>query len=253
MAKLRVFLLSLVIVFGGFVSKSFSETTDETNILGAGVLISSSPYKDHDMKVWPVPIISWKNKNFFIKGTEAGWIAYENDNFRADVLVKPHLMGYDSGDSSFLAGMEDRNFSIDGGGKLTWKIPQVKDLDLSLTLVTDLLNEYQGHEAVLGLTKVCKGDIYQIQSSVGVKWESQDLVKYYYGVRAGEITSSRPSYDGADAFDPYVQLGFFLGISKDLIFVGQFTADYLASQITDSPIVDESHILTGVVGIAKRF
>jgi outer membrane protein len=249
----KIILAGLMILLSSPFLAMAEETEEKNNVIGAGVVIASSPYEGDDANVYPFPIVKWRNERFFVEGIKGGVIVYENDDVRGDVFLSPRLMGYDADDSEYLNGMENREYSMDGGVRFKWFIPNFEKFALQASFATDLLGEHHGHEATAGFSKELKGDIYSATPSIGVKWQSENLADYYYGVRDIEGTATRRFYESGDAFNYYADLNFNLGLSEELVLVTYFGVEFLADDITDSPIVEDDVILTGVVGIAKRF
>ena len=252
--KLKIYFLALSFLLSvQLASAEEADPSDRFNLIGAGVAVSASPYDGDDAHVWGVPIGFWRNEHFFVEGLKGGWIFAENDAFRADLFLTPRLMGYDADNSSALNGMSNRDFSIDGGAQITWKVPDVKDLTLNLSATTDLMSKHEGQEIALSGQKVFKFDFYQIVPEIGFKWQSSNLVDYYYGVRDSEATANRPAYEPDAAIDPFINVGFYMGLSQEWFLVSRFGYEFLGNEIQDSPIVDKSGLFTGVIGLAKRF
>ncbi len=97
--------------------------------------------------------------------------------------------GYSGSDSPFLNGMQSRDWSVDGGVNIEAATPVGL---LGLSIVTDLLGRYRGQEVefrylimfpLLGFNWIPSG---------GVRWKSDNLVDYYYGVRPDEARPDRP-------------------------------------------------------------
>lgn len=220
----------------------------EGAVLGVGALYSVSPYRGVDDNVAAVPIIVGKYKNLYSDGTSLGFILNDNEEVYFSIVGQPRFSGYDSDDSSFLNGMQDREWTIDGGLRLTWN----NDLFLmNLTGITDLLSEHDGQQVGIVFSK----EFFDggITPRVGVKWLSDNLVEHYYGVAGTEATATRSSYEGGATVD-YIA-GFSVGIPLDdawAIF-GDFEYEKLGDEITDSPIVEEDNMFTYMLGAAYRF
>ncbi|MBF0531525.1 MAG: MipA/OmpV family protein [Candidatus Omnitrophica bacterium] len=225
----------------------------EFNVAGMGVYTAFRPYEDMKPSVTPIPIIKWRQGNFFIQGLKGGWVAFENDDWRADVFLSPQLTGYQADDSKAFAGMEDRHNSLAAGGRVERTIPWGEDLFLSVEVSTDVLNVYGGQEGVLALTKKFKGSFFEIVPSLGASWQSKMFVDYYYGVRDYEANASRSSYKGDAAWNPFVNLGFNMGLSKTCFLVTRFDLEFLGTNIKKSPIVNKNEACGIVTGVVVRF
>lgn len=251
MKKLVVFLLLLV-----FVCPLYAAAAEDTedNYLGLGALIRTRPYQDVDTETFPVPIIYWREGKFFTDGRKAGYDVYDfNEDLGLDLILSPRLLGYDDEDSTPLNGMEDRDWSLDGGARLRWDIPDSGNVAVNLMGVADLLSKHQGQEFILSAEKKIEGDIFQLTPSAGIKWQSEDMIDYYYGVRNSEITATRAEYEPDSSVNYYVDVNFNLGLSRDWVLVTIFNYEFLGKEITDSPIVDDDFVFSSVVGVIKKF
>jgi len=223
------------------------------NMVGFGAVIRDEPYRGMDVDILPLPMFALKHERFYLRGATAGYTVWENDPFKLDAIVKARFMGYEEDDSGFLDGMGDRNFSIDGGLKFTWKIRQLSNIELSASAVTDLLSEHEGQEAKVSLSKKFKFWPIVIEPGINVEWQSQDLVDYYYGVRSGEVRAQRGAYFPGEAINISPELALFVPLSRKwLVFCGA-RVDFLDDEITDSPIVDKDYTVKGIVGLEYMF
>lgn len=230
-----------------------AEDADYLKLAGVGVMLSSSPYKGEDSKVFGAPIGIWRNDRFFLEGIKAGMILAEDDMFRADAVFSPRFMGYENGDVPILQGMEDRDWSIDGGVQFKWKIPEVDNLDAHVAVLTDVLGRHDGYEVQAGLSKILGKKYFQLVPSIGVKWQSEELNDYYFGVRSSEAIAGRPSYGPDGGLNYYANLSVYTGFSKDWFVLIRGGMEWLSSEIKDSPLVDEQTVYSGMLGIAYRF
>ncbi|MBU1906390.1 MAG: MipA/OmpV family protein [Candidatus Omnitrophica bacterium] len=217
-------------------------------VLGFGVLYSTSVYEGVDDSVWAVPIIVGKYKRFYVDGSSLGYILNDRKDFYLSLVVQPRFGGYDHDDSSTLAGMDDRKWSLEGGLRLTWN----NDLFLlNITGVNDLLGRYDGHEVKAIFSRdFLKGTF---TPKVGVKWLSDNLVEYYYGVTGSEATSARPVYEGGSTVNFIAGFSVAFPLGDKWAITGDFEYETLGSEIEDSPIVDESDDFTTVAGLVYRF
>ena len=217
-------------------------------VLGGGVLLSTSRYKGIDDAVWGVPIIVGKYKRFYSDGTSLGYFLTKNKTLNLSVVAAPRFGGYDASDSDDLAGMQDRDWSLDGGLRLTW---DAEYFLLNVTALTDVLNEHNGHEvkAVISREFLDGG----FTPRLGIKWLSSNIVEYYYGVAGGEATANRPAYEGDATIDMIVGCTLAYPLGEDWALFGDVEFETLGSEIKDSPIVDADDDLTTVVGVVYRF
>jgi outer membrane protein len=179
---------------------------------------------------------------------------FEDDSWQVSGIAKVRFEGYEEDESDFLRGMDDREWTVELGASLS---KNFSFGDLTADFAADILGEHEGHE-----TRFSYGydfrDAFQIPSltlspNIGVNYRSRRLNDYYYGVRASEVTAARTQYDAGDS------VGFFTGIrlgyrlSKDLSLLGLISLEWLDDEIRSSPIVDEDHIESFLLGLIYRF
>jgi len=224
------------------------ESSDLELMLGLGVRYSLSPYKDIDADIYPVPIIIGEYKNFHSDGRTFGYRFIDQGIFGLSVVAKPRFMGYDPDDSSVLAGMEERDWSLDGGLGVSLETDY---LDLDITGLGDLLNRHQGREVSAVVSKGFLEGL--ITPRAGLKWMNGSLLDYYYGVEQSEIATGRRDYDLSSELD------LIFGITAGYPFAGNWLLgldveyEYLGSEIKDSPIVDRNNIYTYVASCIYKF
>ncbi len=214
--------------------------------LGAGAVVSSKPYVGVDTKVYPIPLFAYEGKRLYFHGIGAGYRLFNDKGLAIGPVIQPRFDGYEEDDSSALDGMDDRRLSIDAGVGLSW----LTDVGLfGVSFVTDLLGIHDGQELDFSYAVLFRWGGFDFTPSVGVRWKSENLVDYYYGVRAEEAAFGRPSYQGNDAVDPYVRLGVQRTLGGKWSLTAGVECEWLDDDISDSPIVDDNYEVSFLVGI----
>ena len=217
-------------------------------VIGLGASYSTGAYIGADDDVYPVPLIVGQYKKFYIDGKFFGVILNDDENLKVSIVGFPRFMGYDDKDSTQLNGMDDRDASLDGGLRLAW---DNEYFSLHITGLSDLLNNHQGQEVRLALSKkLLKGFL---TPRVGVKWQGKDLVDYYYGVLGNEARATRPGYEGSDTVNYTAGVRMAIPLGDEWAFVFDFEYENFGSEISDSPIVDTDKDVTYVIGAVYRF
>jgi len=151
----------------------------------------------------------WENEDFFIRGNKAGK-KWEGIVSELDLYIAPRFMGYDDDDSDELSGMEDRDYSLDVGVQFHWKFQDLEGLSLSTSFAGDALGENEGLEATAELAYFMDFKPLFIKPSIGVQWQSENMVDYYYGVMSSEVTASRGQYSPDSAVNGKVGLDVYM-------------------------------------------
>lgn len=231
------------------IAHSLEENLDDGSVLGLGAMIVESPYKGVDDDVYPVPVLVFESKQFFVDSTVFGYYFNDNSNpVRWAVIGSLRFQGYEADDSSDLNGMEDRDWAFDAGLRLSWKNEL---FDMNLEGVTDLSGTHQGQELRMVVSKELFGGF--LTPKAGVKWQSEDLVGYYYGVNSNEVRAGRSQYS------PDADIGYMAGLTigiplgEELVLIGDIECSFLGDEVQDSPIVGEDVIMRYVIGVVYRF
>ncbi len=223
------------------------------SLIGGGAVISESPYKGVGTKATPVPVLLLDHKGFYIRGIDLGYRFFQADKLTLGVLVSPRFMGYDPDDSDALSGMEERKRSWDAGVALDYRVPNSGGIVLGAKAMTDASGRHHGQTAAVSVSRKFSNRYVQLTPSAGVRFFSSPLIKYYYGVRSSEALASRPAYAPDRAVNYFGDVMLNVGIHPKWIVVTRVGIEFLDSEITKSPIVDKDQLVTGVVGLTRRF
>ncbi|MBF0619820.1 MAG: MipA/OmpV family protein [Candidatus Omnitrophica bacterium] len=247
MARSYIFMLCVALLMTTAACAEESMT-----LAGAGAVVSTRPYRGVGSKIMAVPLMSVEYKNLYIKGVEAGYSFYKTGLVTVSVITSPRLLGYSSEDSLALNGMEDRRMSWDAGLKAALALPW-EGATAHVKLLNDILSRYDGREVEAGLSKVFKGSFFQLTPGAGARWQSRQLLNYYYGVNSGEVRANRPEYHPGSGVEYFTNVLFNFGITPNWIVVTRAEVDILSHEVTDSPIVSRHYGLSGVLGLTRKF
>lgn len=219
---------------------------EPTTSLGAGAVINSKPYVGADARVYPIPLFRFEGKRFYLRGASGGYRLFTGEGWSLGPVVQPRLDGYEEDDSSALEGMDDRDWSVDAGAAFSWRT----GIGLfELAYITDLLGRHDGQEADFRYALRFRRGAFTFVPATGIRWKSENLVDYYYGVQSDEVRPDRPSYEGGDALNPYVgvTVQYKLGERWRLLTGARY--EWLDDEIADSPIVDDHYEVSFLAGI----
>lgn len=214
------------------------DANEPTFFLGLGGIVTSKPYIGVDAKAYPVPLVAYEGERLYFRGIVGGYRLISEGGWSVGPVVQPRFDGYEEDDSSALDGMEDREFSVDAG----LGVSLLTEVGLfGLNVVTDLLGRHDGQEIEFSYTIMFPVAEFDIIPSVGLRWQSNDLVDYYYGVRGDEVAFNRRAYEGDDALNPYVRVAARrkLGGRWNALVALQY--EWLDNEIENSPIVDDDY------------
>ena len=206
-------------------------------IFGAGVAVTDPGYVGYSRQVTPFPLVFYHYGRFFFAGVTAGYLLSNGDHYRFSLVVSPEFNRLKASDSPQLAGIQDRQWSLDGGANLDlfghWG-------RFNIGVAHDLLDRNNGSSANLGYHFPIPMGGWTLTPGLGLRWQSANLVNYYYGVSPAEAIPGRPAYSPGAATSPYVDISLSTAISEHWTFRGSLAYQRFGSAIHDSPIVDRS-------------
>lgn len=214
-------------------------------LFGAGVAVSDPGYVGYSRQTTPVPLVFYHYGRFFFAGVSAGYLLSNGDHYRFSLVVTPQFNRLSASDSPQLAGIQSRQWSLDGGANLDlfggWG-------RFNVGVAHDLLDRNNGSSAGMGYHYGFKLGDWTLAPGLGLHWQSAKLVNYYYGVSPAEAIPGRPAYSPGAATDPYVDVSLSTAISEHWQFRSFLRYERFASAIHDSPIVARSGSPTIFIG-----
>lgn len=221
--------------------------------VGAGVGVGSSPYRQYDTDVIPVPAINFESDNFWFRGLGGGYYLWNDgtDKLSATVYWDPmHFKPSDS-DSHRMRQLNKRHSTMMAGLSYEHYTPYGF---LRTTLAGDTLDNSNGFVWDLAwLYRYTSGDL-TVTPGIGVEWNSKNQNDYYYGVSKKESArSGLRSYNPDDSWNPYLLLSVSYSLTDSWSIYGTGRYTRLTNETTDSPMVNKSW--TGVLstGITYTF
>jgi outer membrane protein len=225
---------------------NLEDANEPTVYLGASAIVSSKPYEGVDMRVYPIPTFAYEGRRLYMRGVVGGYRLWAGKGWSIGPILQPRFDGFDADDSRTLRGMDDRRWSVDAGIGLSW----LTDFGLfGLSYVTDILGRHKGQEMEFSYTALFRFGGFDFIPSAGMRWKSENLVDYYYGVRPGEALPGRPAYEGEEALDPFVRLAVRRRLTQRWSLLAAVQYEWLNSEITDSPIVDSDYQASFIAGV----
>jgi outer membrane protein len=230
----------------------YQHSNDWHGIVGFGSLVRTEPYKDIKSSVLPLPYLIMRRGNFFVTGLKAGYRLLEGNQSNFDVIFKPRLEGFEAPESAFFDGLDDRDFSLDGGIATMWRQGLV---EFNLSAVTDLLHKNDGREvkASVGKTYNLINQMTLFTPSIGLKWKSDKLVNYYYGVASPQVTLDRPAYTGEATMNYTAAVNATYAATKRSTLFADVEYEHFGPNISDSPLVDDEHKISIFLGYGWQF
>jgi outer membrane protein len=220
--------------------------------LGAGVIAKPRPYVGADSEVQAIPIVSLRSQRFSIEGIRAGYRLLGGEAGGLDLRLRFQFSGLDPDDSPFLAGMEERDETVEAG--LGFSLDLGRGLELEVAATADILGRSNGAEGSvdLGWRRVWGRGRVILVPAVGVVYQTANQVSHFAGVRADEARPGRPAYDGRSAVNPRASILLVNRLAPRWFLTTLMSYQLFDDGITASPIIDRSGELFGLVGLSYR-
>ena len=252
--KLGKSLLVILVTFALFTISAIAQDENEGYhngfSAGPGVIVSDKPYKGMGTETHVFPFVMYQGQNFYLRGPNFGYKIYDTDKLTFDALLSWRFDGYDADDSSDLDGMDDRDMTAELGASISYK----DGFGVTrFSFLNDILGKHDGHVLRLSYGKTFRRKNLTLTPSVGLKWQSENFVNYYYGVRSKESRPSRPTYHPSDALNPFMSFRLTYKLNEQWDIFSSFLYQWLDNEISNSPIVDQTYQTSLMFGVIYGF
>jgi outer membrane protein len=211
----------------------------------------------NDPQYFAFPMFAYRKDRLSFQGKQIAWRVNERpEPYEFEVLLDYRFQGYQSDNSPVLAGMENRDGTLEAGAKLTWHFG---NLELSGQTRWDVMDRHGGHDVVFRADYEWRAFIGTwLLPYAGLSYRSQEMADYYYGVRPEEVATldipalggafERSAYEVGETLNPFLGMQLRQGLSRNLVVVGFVHHHFMPEAIVDSPIVGrEGNTAAGVI------
>lgn len=220
--------------------------------VGVGIIAQTSPYRDsgHGV-VQPIPAISYVGERLQILGPAAQYGLANWRDFRLAATANYRLGAYEEDDSDALRGLGDRDDTLLGGLALQARLPW--GFGLTAGYAHDVLDRTGGGSGKLAAQRAFQHDLLTLSPRLALNWLTTELADYEYGVPTDQATTERPAYRPGDAIALEAGIGLFVELPGAWRVIANGGVSFLPSEITASPIVDQSRVYNTFVAITRSF
>lgn len=219
-------------------------------LYGIGLSTNQEIYKGYNRRNLLLPIIGYQGEKLNVYGPFISYEVAKVADIKVLMQLAPRFEGYDASDSYIFEGMDERKFSMDAGIGLKY---QKNNWKLSVSSMFDVLNRSSGSELTSTLAHTFRFGPVFVEPKIVFSYLDSNHVDYYYGVEKHEINVNRAEYKGKSG----INSGVGLSISTPIFFNGftQFNIQHtwFASEITDSPLVENHSNLSVRLLYSRKF
>lgn len=208
--------------------------------------MQTQPYPKAEPLWLPSPVVFLEYGLIYVRWSRLGLYFAGGEQWGASLMLQPRTFGYSPDDAAILEGMEKRRRSWEGGLSLAAKND---DGFIELCYLHDLLNSTERSLARLEIGNTYTYDAWSFTPTAMLLWFSQGYNDYYYGVRDSEARDWRKAYKADAGVNAAVQSYIGYTLSKEYSLLLNVRADLLASTITESPIVDDAVVYSGMISL----
>jgi len=223
--------------------------------IGFGPYIQTQPYQDTPDIVIPSPVIFYDNGIVYIRWSRAGiyFLGNKTDEYAwgFSITAQPRPNGYKPSDSPALTGLDEKKSSLEAGLAFSGTIG---DAYMETMLLTDVLDRYDSWIAKTEIGYDFELGKFKFYPSLILVYQSSKFINYYYGVSKEESTTSGyPEYSANNGMQVGLQTYIKYPFTKKLAALINIRADRLPSEATNSPIVEDNYVYSGLVSLIYTF
>lgn len=221
--------------------------------LGLGAVWSPSPYRNYSNQAWPLPLVNYEGKSFYLRGASIGYRLYKTDTDEFSLIASPmaNRFRHDDSNDPRQRLLSDRDIS--GIAGIAWRHTASWGL-----LQASAQKEFTGHGGgnVFDANysyPVMQGKLSLIPT-VGVTYNSGAVNNYYYGIdRADALRSGLPYYRAGGGSSPYLGITANYKLSKAWVASAGLRYTQLPNAVKNSPMVDGKHTQSYFLSLSRIF
>ena len=248
-----VFAVSACTLFCATASAQSAPQQSPTWSLGIGAVWSPSPYRDYSNKAWPLPMVNYEGKSFYVRGATLGYRLFTAGADEFSVIVSPlgNRFLHDDTNDPQLRRLSDRDIS--GMAGVAWRHRASWG-----TVQASAQKEFTGHGGgdafdVNYSYPIVEGSLTFIPTA-GVTYDNNVLNNYYYGIGLSDaLRSGLPIYHPGGGSSPYLGIVATYKLSHSWVATGGIRYTSLPTAVKNSPMVDTGHTQSYFVSMSYIF
>lgn len=221
--------------------------------LGLAVSTGQSPFIGGENGTVAYPYLTsfknWSMTDNWLLIRDGGYgIRWVGDSgWELGAIARVRTLGLGNSTAEELAGVADRKWTIELGPTVGYRGWPVQ---INWTLWDEVTGRHGGYINDFSLAYPIEFDRGFIVPRVHAVYESADHSEYYYSVSEAEATPARPAYTPGSVWNARAEVRIGYELSPKWLLTATVGADWLGSEITNSPIVGRDRILYGNLGMA---
>lgn len=228
--------------------------------LDIGFIVAESNNQQLNLLITPsydqVFFHRWNAGNFFIGGPGQGTASSDDGEIVDDEdlpVIDQDLTSGGGKEPEFSQrswrDLDDRHMAGLAGVEYNLTL---NELELQFHYLQDVTKVHDGDEARIVLAKPWLSGKHRVLTSLGLSWQSQEVIQYYYGISEEEADSNN-RYTATDGVSQIIRVdwNYKLTDSWDLRVLA--SVRHLPDAISASPLVNDNKVITAFVGGVYHF
>ena len=237
--------------------EAFAENATPKNRFGLGLSIHAGAmeYDDNDTGNGSLFVI-YHGDRIRVDDGELSFNFLPDQTVELEALLKRQHFGYESDDADVFSGMEDRHQVWGSGARLTLNT----DVGRFRSAIfynpiddKDVKDADSGSSASLEYGYPLRAGAFQITPLAGVRWMSEEVTDFLYGVAPDEASATRAQYRGEDVSIGFIGVEAEGMVSQNVRLTGGLRFESLPKEIENSPIVSEEATTRAYISVAWMF
>ncbi len=218
--------------------------------VGAVIASAQSPYIARGQSTKAAPMLSYEGAIFTLGVNGLGVKALDGEVNKLSFHLAPRLSPLRHTSEPELAGIR-RDHSLDFA--MAYEYRASRRFGISARVSKGLSADQTGAAVNLGARGALRAGLVPLLMSAGASWKSAQLAQYDYGVYADEVKTDRAAYSVGPTTTPYLSIASSVPVGDNARLFGSVQADFLGNEVTNSPIVARSTLLSAALGLNYSF
>ncbi|TXT36288.1 MAG: ORF4 product [Comamonadaceae bacterium] len=218
--------------------------------IGLGAASVQKAYRNIDKENSAIPLLGYENNWVSFSISKLDVKLYANQSLSLRFRARYANEGYQSSDSPYLAGMDERQGGFWVGGAAIWN----NDIaNVTAELLGDASGNSKGARVKFQVDRRFGLGSLGVTPRLGIEWYDQKFVDYYYGVKAPEARVGRSAYQGDSSSS--VEAGLrvdYSPVRQHTLFL-DFGVTQFGAAIKGSPLLEKSSQSKTSIGYIYKF
>ena len=224
--------------------------------LGVSISGRQSPYIGGENSLIAYPYLtsfthSSMTRDWFLirdGGYGIRWVS--ESEWELGLIGRVSTLGLGNSGAEELIGIEDRKWALELGptvGYRNWPV------HINWTHWADIANRHGGYQSTIAFSYPIDFGRGFFVPRIDAVYDSAERNDYYYSVRSFEARPGRPEYKAGSSWSTAAEFRVGYELTPKWLLSATAGVEWLASEVTDSPIVDHDYGIGFSAGLVYKF